>query len=98
METEKPITKKQFLLIKYTLLKQYLLEQPFAVKFSQILPDVENTPFADIVFFISMMFGNAEPKGVIIGICKSHGIVLEDDEVDTISLAVGQFLYFLKSI
>jgi hypothetical protein len=28
MEIEKPITKKQFLLIKYTLLKQYLLEQP----------------------------------------------------------------------
>jgi hypothetical protein len=62
------------------------------------LPDVENTPFTDIVFFISMMFGNAKPKGVILGICKSHGIVLEDDEIDTISLAVGQFLYFLKSI
>jgi hypothetical protein len=45
-----------------------------------------------------MMFGNAEPRGVIIGICKSHGITLDDEEIDTIALAVGQFLYFLKSI
>lgn len=92
------VSKKEFLLAKYNNLKIFLMQQPFASKFSDLLPDVDKQKFADIVFYISMMFSNNDVENVIKGLCASHNIELTDEEIIIIGVAIGEFVYYLKTI
>lgn len=92
------MTKKEFLMSKYLEMKATILEQEFAHKFHELLPNLETTDITDVILYVHMKFVGKDTFRVIQSLLKTNRIELDDHYIHQLADYVNEFLQFLELI
>jgi hypothetical protein len=92
---KKTQTKLELITHKYHELKDALLEKPYAHKFNDLLPSLDDKTVTDIILYCNVHFKNKDVYDVVNQHLNKNEIELTEHEIIELAGLLFEFLYVL---